>query len=90
MFSCTSSHKISDKYNYFSKKAEEIDEEHKTKMLAFYLEDDEDIKKQILDKDKTFKNIEPTYKKEILDELGLYKMCCRRHMISHIDMIGKI
>lgn len=81
---------LADKYNYFSKKAEEIDEEHKKKMLAYYMEDDEEIKKQILNKDKTFKNIEPTYKKEILDELGLHKMCCRRHMLSHIDMVGKI
>ena len=23
---------------------------------------------------------------EVLDELGLTKMCCRRHMLSHVDI----
>ena len=23
---------------------------------------------------------------EVLDELGLTKMCCRRHMLTHVDI----
>jgi DNA-directed RNA polymerase I, II, and III subunit RPABC5 len=23
---------------------------------------------------------------EVLDELGLSKMCCRRHMLTHVDI----
>jgi DNA-directed RNA polymerase I, II, and III subunit RPABC5 len=23
---------------------------------------------------------------EVMDELGLYKMCCRRHMLTHVDI----
>jgi len=81
---------LGDKWNYFSKKSEEIDEEHKKKMKEYYLQDDAQKREEIFDKDNVFKNIEPSYKKQVLDELGLNKMCCRRHMLSHIEMIGKI
>lgn len=27
---------------------------------------------------------------EVLDELGLTKMCCRRHMLGHVDMMDAI
>lgn len=40
--------------------------------------------------DKEYKNFEPIYKKKILDELQLTKMCCRRHMLTHVDMIDVI
>lgn len=29
-------------------------------------------------------------KGKILDELGLTKMCCRRHMLGHVDLIETI
>lgn len=29
---------------------------------------------------------EKTPEGEVLDELGLTKMCCRRHMLSHVDI----
>jgi len=33
------------------------------------------------------KNVhEKTIEGEILDDLGLMKMCCRRHMLSHVDI----
>jgi DNA-directed RNA polymerase subunit N (RpoN/RPB10) len=34
---------------------------------------------------KEFK--EKTPEGEVLDDLGLTKMCCRRHMLSHVDII---
>ncbi len=37
-----------------------------------------------------YKNIEPTNKKKIFEKLELHKICCRRHMLSHIDLIEKI
>lgn len=37
-----------------------------------------------------YKNIEPTNKKKIFEKLELNKICCRRHMLSHIDLIEKI
>jgi DNA-directed RNA polymerase subunit N (RpoN/RPB10) len=27
------------------------------------------------------------YKGKILDDLGLTKICCRRHMLGHVDLI---
>jgi DNA-directed RNA polymerase subunit N (RpoN/RPB10) len=32
------------------------------------------------------KTIKKTIEGEVLDELGLNKMCCRRHMLSHVDI----
>ena len=31
-------------------------------------------------------NIEKTVEGEVLDYLGLYKMCCRRHLLTHVDI----
>lgn len=39
---------------------------------------------------ETYKNLEPNYKGAILDELGLEKICCRRHMLTHVDLIDII
>lgn len=30
---------------------------------------------------------EPAFKGAILDDLNLHKMCCRRHMLGHVDLI---
>ena len=27
---------------------------------------------------------------EVLDELGLKRICCRRHFLGHVDMMDKI
>lgn len=29
---------------------------------------------------------EKTPEAEVLDELGLFKMCCRRHILTHVDI----
>jgi DNA-directed RNA polymerase I, II, and III subunit RPABC5 len=29
---------------------------------------------------------EKTAEGEVLDELGLTKMCCRRHLLTHVDI----
>jgi DNA-directed RNA polymerase I, II, and III subunit RPABC5 len=34
----------------------------------------------------TQENINKTIEGDVLDELGLTKMCCRRHMLTHIDI----
>lgn len=31
-----------------------------------------------------------SYKGAILDELGLTRICCRRHMLTHVDLIDVI
>lgn len=32
----------------------------------------------------------PKYKKQILDKLELDNMCCRRHLLGHVDLIDII
>jgi|TARA_B110000093_G_C12870103_1_gene367306 DNA-directed RNA polymerase I, II, and III subunit RPABC5 len=31
-------------------------------------------------------NVDKTPEGEVLDALGLVKMCCRRHMLTHVDI----
>jgi DNA-directed RNA polymerase subunit N (RpoN/RPB10) len=35
----------------------------------------------------TDSNIRKTPEALVLDELGLDKMCCRRHMLTHVDIL---
>jgi DNA-directed RNA polymerase I, II, and III subunit RPABC5 len=34
----------------------------------------------------TQENIDKTIEGNVLDELGLTKMCCRRHILTHVDI----
>ena len=34
----------------------------------------------------TTDNIKKTAEGEVLDDLGLTKTCCRRHMLTHVDI----
>ena len=63
---------LADKYRYY---IEEVRKEKKTKDL------DEDSV-MYLTKENTKKTVEG----QILDRLGLRKMCCRRHMLTHVDI----
>ena len=40
--------------------------------------------------DKSNKHFELGYKGKILDDLKLYKICCRRVMLTHVDLIDII
>lgn len=66
---------IADKWRYYSKKVEEA----KTK---------KDVKEDVDDdNDLAFYD---DYHGKILDDLGLSKICCRRHMLGHVDLIETI
>ena len=64
-------------------------EEYLEKIQMNYIE--EDIKNK---KKKRFVDIEQIEKKtnegQILDDLGLNKYCCRRMILSHVDLCEKI
>ena len=32
-------------------------------------------------------NVEKTPEGKVLDKLGLNKICCRRHMLTHVDIV---
>tara|TARA_B100001758_G_scaffold147047_1_gene126768 strand:- start:23686 stop:23922 length:237 start_codon:yes stop_codon:yes gene_type:complete len=33
-------------------------------------------------------NIKKTPEGKVMDDLGLTRMCCRRHMLTHVDILG--
>ena len=76
---------LGDKWNYYKKKCED----KRNKMKNDVAKDDE--KDETVDTDK---NDLAFYEKwgygEILDELGLTRLCCRRHMLGHVELINII
>jgi DNA-directed RNA polymerase I, II, and III subunit RPABC5 len=63
---------IADKYRYYL-------EEVRKRKLAKNMDVD-----RVVYLTKEFS--EKTPEGEVLDELGLKKMCCRRHMLTHVDI----
>lgn len=63
---------IADKYRYY------LEEVRKRKLAR-----DMDVEKVVY---LTKEFSEKTPEGEVLDELGLNKMCCRRHMLTHVDI----
>lgn len=50
------------------------------------------VKEQKFNKPKqniylTKENIKKSIEAEVLDEIKINKMCCRRHMLTHVDVI---
>lgn len=64
---------LGDKYRYYKRQVRE------RKMVNLNEGEDEVIYLTQLNKDKTIEGI-------VLDELKLDKMCCRRHMLTHVDI----
>ena len=74
---------LADKWNYFNKKSKELEKSSEDTVLTI-----EDLK---IDEDTKTDNYFASNKKgEILNELGLTKLCCRRHMLGHVDLIEVI
>lgn len=63
---------LADKYLYYVKEVRKIKLQNEMPL-------DEDI---YLDEN----NIKKTPEGEVLDKLNLTKMCCRRHMLTHVDI----
>lgn len=63
---------LADKYNYY-----------KVKVRELKLSKDMDIDKVVY---LTQENVKKTPEGIVMDDLGLNKMCCRRHMLSHVDI----
>ena len=56
--------------------------------IDYYMEEKSKIKEK--NTDPEYKHFNSIHTKEILDDLGLIRYCCRRNMISNIDMIDII
>ena len=71
---------IADKWMYYKKQIEKNKEKEK--------ENSENEKED--SENKKYKNIDPNFNGKLLDDIGITKICCRRHMISHVDLIDII
>jgi DNA-directed RNA polymerase subunit N len=74
---------IGDKWNYFKTKSKEIDASIDVDNMT--IADLEVSKTNKLDS-----YFDTNRKGNLLDELGLTKICCRRHMLGHVDLIDII
>jgi|TARA_R110002074_G_scaffold387601_2_gene569812 DNA-directed RNA polymerase subunit N (RpoN/RPB10) len=63
---------LADKYNYYLSQVRKIKESR-----------DMDVNKVVY---LTKEFIDKTPEGEVLDKLGLTKMCCRRHLLTHVDI----
>ena len=68
----TCSNVLADKYRYYldQVRSKKIARGQNTKNVVYLTE----------------KHIEKTPEGEVLDELGLTNVCCRRHMLTHVDI----
>ncbi len=63
---------LADKYNYYLTQVRKIKESRNM-----------DVNKVVY---LTKEFIDKTPEGEVLDKLGLTKMCCRRHLLTHVDI----
>lgn len=63
---------LADKYRYYQ-----------TQVRELKLSNSMDVDKVVY---LTQENIKKTPEGIVMDNLGLNKMCCRRHMLSHVDI----
>jgi DNA-directed RNA polymerase I, II, and III subunit RPABC5 len=68
---------IADKYRYY------LEEVRKMKMCKVANGDSMDIEKVMY---LTKENHEKTPEGIVLDNLGMTRMCCRRHFLTHVDI----
>lgn len=65
---------LADKYNYYKREiAAEKGRNREDINAVIYLTQD---------------NIKKTIEGKIMDDLGLKKICCRRHFLTHVDIVG--
>jgi DNA-directed RNA polymerase subunit N (RpoN/RPB10) len=60
---------IADKWEYYIKRCEELENDEKNKDNKYFKE---------------------PFKEKILDELQLHKYCCRRMILSHVDVVDNL
>jgi len=63
---------LADKYRYYQSEVRKIKiiKEIKTEKVVYL----------------TKENVEKTAEADVLDNLGLKNVCCRRHMLTHVDI----
>lgn len=78
----TCSKVLADKWEYYIKRCKELEEEQKSKSSeSTTTKDGVDLNKQHFDK---------TIRQTVFEELGLDRICCRRMLLGHVDLIDII
>jgi DNA-directed RNA polymerase subunit N (RpoN/RPB10) len=68
---------LANKWEYYCKRVKELQKEQATSTPG----------EAASSSKKTYPNLDPVHTREVLDELELEDMCCRRHMLGHVDLI---
>lgn len=63
---------LADKWEYYQAEVEKLEKEQ------------EEASKKNVESSQKFEKLKT---QKILDDLGLERMCCRRHMLGHVDLI---
>jgi DNA-directed RNA polymerase subunit N (RpoN/RPB10) len=75
---------LADKWLYYERECKKLDDKYKE------TSDDQDGGAGTSNKGKELKNMDPKTRKEILDNMGLHRLCCRRHMLGCVDLMELI
>lgn len=76
---------LADKWNYFAEQSKKMELESSIKAHEMTIAD-----LKIENSNKLEAYFDNNHKGKILNDLGLFKMCCRRHMLGHVDLIDII
>lgn len=74
----TCSKVLADKWNYYCKRVKELEAEQA------------ETKKSAADVDINPLHFDKTIRQQVFEELGLDRICCRRMLLSHVDLIETI
>lgn len=56
--------------------------------VDYYMEEVEKLEKaKVTTDDQLYKNFDKVHTKQILDDLGLTRYCCRRNIIANVDLM---
>lgn len=75
----TCGHVIADKWNYYVKRCKELEKEQQGGEQTD--SNDKQLDPQHFDK---------TIRQKVFEELGLERICCRRMLLGHVDLIDTI
>lgn len=76
----TCGHVIADKWNYYVKRCKELEKEQQSQQP-----DDEQDKGKL-----NPQHFDKTVRQKVFEELGLDRICCRRMLLGHVDLIDTI
>ena len=78
---------LADKWEWYQRESKKLAHEHEKRIVD--MDDLNDMLASNASKDR-LKNFDNVLRGKLLDELGLNRMCCRRHMLGHVELIEDI